>query len=78
MAHITAQKMKAVAIERFGGLDELRAIDVPKPEPAPGEVLIRIRAAGVGIWDSMQRSGSLGVERPEFPLILGAECAGVV
>jgi NADPH2:quinone reductase len=78
MAHITAQKMKAVAIERFGGLDELRAIDVPKPEPAPGEVLIRIRAAGVGIWDSMQRSGSLGVERPEFPLILGAECAGDV
>jgi NADPH:quinone reductase-like Zn-dependent oxidoreductase len=70
--------MRAIAIERFGGLDELRAIDVPKPEPAPGEVLIHIRAAGVGIWDSMQRSGELGSERPEFPLILGAECAGDV
>lgn len=70
--------MKAVAIGRFGGLSELKLYDLPKPEPAPDEVLIRVRAAGVGIWDSKQRAGSFLSEIAAFPLVLGEECAGDV
>ena len=70
--------MKAIAIGRFGGLDELKMYDLPKPEPAAGEVLIRVRAAGVGIWDSEQRAGENPPENPAFPLVLGLECSGVV
>jgi len=76
MVQQTAQNMKAVAIGRFGGLVELKEYDLPKPEPAADEVLIRVRAAGVGIWDSKQRTGTFLAEMAEFPLILGEECAG--
>jgi NADPH:quinone reductase-like Zn-dependent oxidoreductase len=68
--------MKAVAIGRFGGLGELKEYDLPKPEPAADEVLIRVRAAGVGIWDSKQRTGQFLGDSAVFPLILGEECAG--
>jgi NADPH:quinone reductase len=78
MTQATAEKMKAVAIERFGGLDQLKTFDLPKPEPKADEVLIRVRAAGVGIWDSAQRQGELAPDSPQFPLILGAECSGDV
>ncbi len=70
--------MKAAAIGRFGGLDELKDYDLPKPQPAADEVLIRVRAAGVGIWDSENRQGIMASPNTEFPLILGAECAGDV
>jgi len=73
-----ADTMKAVAIGRFGGLTELKEYDLPKPEPAADEVLIRVRAAGVGIWDSKQRTGAFLAEIAEFPLVLGEECAGDV
>jgi NADPH:quinone reductase-like Zn-dependent oxidoreductase len=76
MAHAVAEKMRAVAIARTGGLDELKIYDLPKPEPAAGEVLIRVRAAGVGIWDSKNRAGERLSDDVQFPLILGAECAG--
>ncbi|MGD8284933.1 MAG: hypothetical protein PVG08_12540 [Desulfobacterales bacterium] len=39
--------MKAVVINEFGGRDKLTFTDMPPPEPAEGEILIRIRAAGV-------------------------------
>ncbi len=68
----------AVAIDRFGGLDQLAVHDLPKPQPAADEVLIRVQAAGVGIWDSLQRQGEFSPDVPEFPLVLGAECSGVI
>lgn len=76
MTQATAEKMKAVAIERFGGLDELKTYELLKPEPKADEVLIRVRAAGVGVWDSAQRQGKLMQDSPHFPLVLGAECSG--
>jgi NADPH:quinone reductase-like Zn-dependent oxidoreductase len=78
MAKQLMDKMKAVAIGRFGGLIELKEYDLPRPEPAADEVLIRVRAAGVGIWDSKQRAGDFLAELAEFPLVLGEECAGDV
>jgi NADPH:quinone reductase-like Zn-dependent oxidoreductase len=76
MVQQRAETMKAIAIGRFGGLSELKEYDLPKPEPAADEVLIRVRAAGVGIWDSKQRNGDFLAQIAEFPLILGEECAG--
>jgi NADPH:quinone reductase-like Zn-dependent oxidoreductase len=70
--------MKAIVIDAFGGLDKLHVADLPDPTPARGEVVVRVQAAGVGIWDSLQRSGELPVADPSFPLVLGAECAGTI
>jgi NADPH:quinone reductase-like Zn-dependent oxidoreductase len=78
MTTAIGQPMHAVAIDGFGGLDVLRYREMPRPEPKAGEVLIRVRAAGVGIWDVYNRDGSFGTKAPVFPLILGAECAGVI
>lgn len=69
--------MQAVVIHRYGGPEVLAAAAVPLPEPAPGEVLVRLEAAGVNPIDTYVRSG--GIERPEaFPHILGREGVGWV
>ena len=73
MSHEEAEMMKAAAIERFGRLDELKILELPRPTPEAGEVLIRVRAAGVGNWDILQRTGEFSSGHDEFPLILGAE-----
>ena len=70
--------MKAMVIDAFGGLEKLHSAELPDPAPARGEVIVRVQAAGVGIWDSMQRSGELPVEHATFPLVLGTECAGTI
>lgn len=68
--------MKAIAAYAYGGLDELKLVDLPTPLPEPGEVLVRARAAGVNLVDTLIRAGY----RPknEFPLIPGWDLAGVV
>ena len=68
--------MRAIVIEEFGGSDKLQLVDLPTPEPGPEEVLIRVRAAGVGPWDVMTRQGVFGDR--EFPFVPGFEPAGVV
>lgn len=49
--------MRAVIVPNPGGVDSLEVVDLPQPEPAPGEVLIRVTAAGVNRADLMQRQG---------------------
>ena len=68
--------MRAAAIEEFGGSDKLQPMDLSKPEPGPEEVLVRVRAAGVGLWDVMSRQGVFGDR--EFPFVPGFEAAGIV
>ena len=53
------------------------AADVPRPEPAPGQVLVRTKAAGVGPWDALIREGK-AVVSPPLPVILGSDFAGIV
>jgi NADPH:quinone reductase-like Zn-dependent oxidoreductase len=69
--------MRAIAEERFGG--PIALMDLPAPEIGTGEVLIRVRAAGVNPFDWKVADGILEDERKHrFPLILGFDAAGVV
>src|SRR5438034_4223015 len=68
--------MKAAGIDAFGGEVELLELAAPAP-PAPDEVVISVRAAGVGNWDEIVRVGGWDVGRRP-PLALGVEAAGVV
>ncbi|HYZ76854.1 MAG TPA: zinc-binding dehydrogenase [Gaiellaceae bacterium] len=67
--------MKAVRIHEDGGPEVLRYEDVPDPEPGPGDVLVRLRAASLNRLDVFVRRGLPSVPKPR---ILGADGAGVV
>lgn len=71
-------RMHAVVIDRFGSTEELRLRDVPVPEAGPGEVLIRVEAAGVGVWDPVEREGGITEGEARFPRVLGSDGAGTV
>ena len=68
--------MRAVQISEFGGPDALEVVDVPVPEPGPGQVRIAVSRAGVNFADIHARENSY-VARYQVPLIPGAEVAGV-
>ena len=67
--------MRAVRIDEFGGPEVLQVVDVPKPEPADGEVLIEVSRAGMNFADTHQRENSY-LAPFETPLVLGGEVAG--
>jgi NADPH:quinone reductase-like Zn-dependent oxidoreductase len=67
--------MKAIRIHEDGGPDVLRYEDAPDPEPAPGEVLVELRAASLNHLDLWIRKGLPSVPKPR---ILGADGAGLV
>ncbi|MFE9534458.1 NADP-dependent oxidoreductase [Streptomyces sp. NPDC006691] len=67
--------MRAVRFSRFGGPEVLELVDLPDPQPGPGEVRIAVRAAGVNASDWKKRQGLMD---PELPQTLGYEAAGVV
>lgn len=69
--------MKAVLYRRHGGPEVLEYADWPTPEPRPGEVLVRLRAASVNRMDVAVRGGWPGI-RLELPHINGADGAGEV
>ncbi len=71
--------MKAIALEKYGSPDDLRLVDLPEPKVAPGEVLIRVKAAGVNPVDWKLAAGYLDpIMEIRFPLISGWDVAGVV
>lgn len=69
--------MKAVQLNRFGGPDVLDIVDTPTPVAGPGEVLVRVRAAGVNFFEVLMRADRYAVT-PDLPMIMGVEAAGVV
>src|SRR3982751_2078805 len=69
--------MKAARIHRFGPPDVIVVEDIRRPSPAPGEVLVRVAAAGVAPWDALIREGKSKVSPPP-PLTLGSDLSGVV
>ena len=71
--------MKAMIIEQTGGPEVLKYAEMPTPEPAAGEVLVKIAYAGVNPADWKNRQGMLEQYRPYyFPYIVGFDAAGVV
>ena len=69
--------MKAVRVHSFGPPEVISVEDVPEPEPREGEVVVRVKAAGVGPWDAWIRSGKSVLPQP-LPLTLGSDLSGVV
>jgi len=69
--------MKAVQIDRFGGPEVFATVEVPTPVPGPGQLLIRVKAAGVNLADTLMRANRYAMT-PELPTILGSEAAGIV
>ncbi|GAA1616880.1 NADP-dependent oxidoreductase [Actinoplanes couchii] len=67
--------MKAVAFRRFGAPEVLQIVDLPEPHPAPGEVRIAVRAAGINPSDWKKRQGQMDQNLPQT---LGYEAAGTV
>jgi NADPH:quinone reductase-like Zn-dependent oxidoreductase len=67
--------MKASRVLRFGPPNVIINDDLPRPEPAAGQLLVRVKAAGVGHWDALVREGKL---HQPLPLILGSELSGIV
>src|SRR5688500_4116050 len=69
--------MKALAIRRYNAPMDM--MELPRPEPGPGELLVRVRAAGVNPLDYKIRDGAVKLLLPfSFPLILGTDLAGDV
>ncbi|PZG21541.1 NADP-dependent oxidoreductase [Nonomuraea aridisoli] len=69
--------MRAVAISAFGADPEL--VELPEPQPRPGEILVRLRAAGYNPVDTKIASGAMKDRMsPSFPFVLGQDGAGTV
>ncbi|OXM68503.1 NADP-dependent oxidoreductase [Amycolatopsis vastitatis] len=78
-----AKTMNAIRLHEFGGPEVLRHEEAPVPEPAPGEVLVRVHAVGINPPDWYSREGMPDVPaelKPpvELPLIPGTDVSGVV
>ena len=69
--------MKAIRVHQFGGIEAMVYEEIPRPVPGKDQVLIHVKAAGVGPWDALIRSGGSKLGQP-LPLTLGSDFAGVV
>lgn len=74
--------MYAAVIHRQGGPEVISYEEIARPEPGPGEALIRVRATSLNRLDLWARSGPPGPvfpwKEPDFPIISGSDCAGEV
>jgi NADPH2:quinone reductase len=68
--------MRAIQILEFGGPEVLELVDIPRPEPGEGEVLIRVTHAGMNYADTHQRENAY-LAKAELPLVPGTEVAGI-
>ena len=70
---------KAVRYNEFGGIDVLDVVEVDRPVPGPGEVLVQVKAAGINPGEAAIRSGAFAQVWPStFPSGQGSDLAGVV
>ena len=67
--------MRAVTVSDYGGTPVVG--EIPAPEPGAGQVLLRMRAAGVNPMDATLASGAWRPAPATFPMVLGADGAGV-
>ncbi len=69
--------MMAWRVHEFGPPEIMRFERIPRPNPGPGEVLVKVEAAGVGPWDGWIRAGKSALPQP-LPLILGSDLSGEI
>ncbi|MDA0786939.1 MAG: zinc-dependent alcohol dehydrogenase family protein [Proteobacteria bacterium] len=69
--------MKAVRLHRTGGPDVLQLDEIERPEPAPGQVLVKTHSIGIGLADQLVRDGRYPW-MPELPTIPGIEMSGTI
>lgn len=69
--------MKAIRVHEFGAPEVMRFEDTPDPKPGAGEVLVRVKAAGVNPVDTYIRSGAYAI-KPALPYTPGSDAAGIV
>jgi NADPH2:quinone reductase len=67
--------MLAIQISKTGGPEVLEAVDLPTPQPGPGQILVRHKAVGLNFIDTYHRSGLYPIKTPT---VLGQEAAGIV
>jgi NADPH2:quinone reductase len=77
MSPKTCTKTRAVIATRAGGPEVLQIVERPRPVPGEGEILVRVRAAGMNRMDVLQREGNYPLP-PDASDVLGVELAGVV
>jgi NADPH:quinone reductase-like Zn-dependent oxidoreductase len=71
--------MKAVRFDQYGGVDVLKVVDAPVPEPGQGEALIKVKAASINPGEAKIREGLLHARWPAtFPSGEGSDFAGIV
>jgi NADPH:quinone reductase len=70
--------MKRVVVDHFGGPEVLRVVEEKDPRPGPGEVRVKVLAAGVSFTDSQLRAGTYIPGGPKPPFTPGYELVGVV
>jgi NADPH:quinone reductase len=66
--------MRAIVLEKFGGLDSLVVKEIPEPEPKPGHVVIQVKAFGINHAEMRMRRGEWAEAAP----VSGIECVGLV
>ena len=69
--------MRAVQIRQHGGIENIAVVELPKPAPAAGQVLLQVKAAAMNHLDTWVRRGIPGMKMP-LPMIPGSDAAGVV
>lgn len=70
---------QAVRFDRYGGIDVLQVVDVERPVPGPGQVLVRVKATSINPGEAKIRSGALAHLWPStFPSGEGSDLAGIV
>jgi NADPH:quinone reductase-like Zn-dependent oxidoreductase len=71
--------MRAVRFDKYGGIDVLHLVDVDRPKPVRGQVLVRVKAAGINPGEAKIREGKLADVFPStFPSGEGSDLAGIV
>ncbi len=73
----THSTMMAWRVHEFGPPNVMRFEKVPRPKPGPGEILVKVEAAGVGPWDGWIRAGKSALPQP-LPLTLGSDLSGEI
>jgi NADPH:quinone reductase-like Zn-dependent oxidoreductase len=71
--------VKAVRFDEYGGVEVLKVVDVPRPAPGAGQVLVQVKAAGINPGEAKIRAGLLSARWPAtFPSGQGSDLAGIV